>query len=115
MRELNIEERLFKIEENITIIRRMLEELLNRRIIETKQDDDKAIMTVKQVAQFLDLDVNIIYEKCARGDIPYFRLGKRYRFKKVDIIGWLNGHTKGPDISIDEYVNRYMQKHMMRS
>lgn len=110
-----MEQRVRIIEENIGAIKRMLEELLSRKETQPVASDDNEIMSVKQVAQFLGLDVNIIYAKCSKGDIPYFKLGRGYRFKKADIQKWVQGQKEAPEISVDDYVDRYMQRHILKS
>src|SRR4051812_47696660 len=111
MRELKIEERLTKIEDDVLEIKRMLEELLKRPASSFSVGNDKEIMNVKQVAQLLNLDPNVIYAKCSKGDIPYFKIGKGYRFKKADIIKWVEKQkTEPPEISVEEFVNEYLQK-----
>jgi excisionase family DNA binding protein len=114
MRELNIEQRLTDIEENVFAIRRMLEELLSKQTTQPIADDNE-IMSVKQVAQFLGLDTNLIYARCAKGDIPYFKIGKHYRFKKVDVRKWLKGQKEQSDFSVDDYVEKYLQQHVLKA
>jgi excisionase family DNA binding protein len=75
---------------------------------------DKVIMSVKQVAQFLGVVINIIYVKCAKGDIPYFKIGKQYRFKKEDILNWVKEQNECPEFCVDDYVNKYMLKHVLK-
>jgi excisionase family DNA binding protein len=82
MRELNIERRLMRIEENIEIVKHMLEKILNKPEARPSVEEVNDIMSVKQVAQYLGLECNVIYAKCAQGDIPYFKIGKGYRLKK---------------------------------
>lgn len=115
MRELSIEQRLSSIENNVFAIKRMLEDLLNKQESSPVRCDDNEIMNVKQVASFLGLDANIIYAKCTKGDIPYFKLGRGYRFKKVDILKWLAEQKEAPEFSVDEYVDRYMQTHILKT
>lgn len=114
MRELNIEQRLNQLDENVAAIKRMLEELLNKQAIQSLDKENNEIMSVKQVAQFLGLDPNIIYTKCSKGDIPYFKIGKQYRFKRQDIIKWIGEQKELPTFSVDDYVNKYMQTHQLK-
>lgn len=115
MRQLSIEERLARVEENTAAIRRMLEGLLDKQSAQFEKSEGEEIMTVKQLAQFLGLDINIIYAKCAKNDIPHFRIGKQYRFKKQDILKWIKTQKEQPDFSVDEYVNRYMQENILKA
>jgi excisionase family DNA binding protein len=114
MQKLNIEQRLNRIEENIAAIKRMMEELSRKPTERAIADDDNEIMTVKQVGKYLDLDVNVIYAKCAKADMPYFRIGKGYRFKKADILKWMEEQREGSELSVEDYVDKYMQKHVLK-
>jgi excisionase family DNA binding protein len=114
MRELNIEQRLIRIEENVEVIKQMLENLLQKSETGLSFEDGNEVMSVKQVARYLGLDANVIYAKCAKGDIPYFKIGKGYRFKKNDIEQWIQGKKKKLEISVDVFVNKYMQTHILK-
>jgi excisionase family DNA binding protein len=114
MRELSIEQRLIRIDENIAVIKQILETLISKPVTQSETNDDKVIMSVKQTAQFLSVDINTIYAKCAKGDIPYFKIGKQYRFKKDDILNWVKAQNECSEFSVDDYVNRYMQKHILK-
>ena len=116
MRELNIEKRLTKIEDNILAIRQMLEELLKKPMDNRPIGNNEEIMNVKQVAQFLNLDPNVVYAKCSKGDIPYFKIGKGYRFNKTDILKWVEKQKiETPEICVDDYVNEYLQKNVLKA
>lgn len=114
MRELTTEQRLKSIEDNLSVIKRMLEMVLKTQVTPVHIDDDCEIMTVKQVATYLNLDPNIIYNKCSKGDIPYFKIGKGYRFKKVEIIKWAEKQKELPDISVDDFVEKYLQRYRLK-
>ena len=47
------------------------------------------VMTVEQLARYLQLDKQTVYRKARIGDIPVVRIGKVLRFKKEVIDGWL--------------------------
>ncbi len=113
MRELDIEQRLIRIEESITVIRNLLEKSVDQHPVNDKEE--KEIMSVKQLAQFLGIDPAIIYSKCGRNEIPYFKLGRQYRFKKSEIEKWMKESKSDNTVSVDDYVDRYLQKHVMKS
>eukprot|EP01035_Chromulina_nebulosa_P068012 gene68012-93185_t len=69
------------------------------------QDRDKEILSVKQLADFMNVDINLIYAKCSRGEIPCFRVGKQYRFEKRRIVEWMSGQKTGSDFSVQNYVD----------
>jgi excisionase family DNA binding protein len=115
MQKLNTDQRLDRIEENLVVIKRLLEQLLNKPATNSSLNSDNEIMSVKQVAKFLNLDANIIYAKCAKGEIPYFKIGKGYRFKKTDILKWVQGQKETSDISVDQFVDQYLQTHILKA
>ncbi len=48
------------------------------------------VMTADEVAAFLGVDRNTVYEYAARGVIPHRRLGKRMIFRRGTIVAWLD-------------------------
>lgn len=100
-------------EENISVIRGMLEELVKQPRSQVSEENE--IMSVKQLAPFLGIDATIIYAKCGRGEIPYFKLGKQYRFRKAEIIKWLKEQKEDPSVDVDDYVAKYLQRNTLKS
>lgn len=47
------------------------------------------VMTVGQVAKYLQLDQQTVYRKARLGEIPVVHIGKVLRFKKDVLDGWL--------------------------
>jgi len=48
------------------------------------------VMTAEQVAAFLGVDRNTVYDYAARGTIPHRRLGKRVLFHRAALVAWLD-------------------------
>ena len=48
------------------------------------------IMTADEVAEFLGVDRNTVYDYAGRGLIPHQRLGKRILFARGAILSWLD-------------------------
>jgi len=46
-------------------------------------------LTVKQVADYLQLSVDLIYRLAQQGKIPVSKVGGRWRFKKDKIDQWM--------------------------
>ena len=64
--------------------------------------------------EFLKLDLNVIYTKCGDGQIPYFKMGKLYKFKKSEILEWVKKQDASSPFSVDDYVERYLQKNQLK-
>ncbi len=50
---------------------------------------EKEIMTVKQVADYLQMDEHTIYKLSRSGKIPALKIAGQWRFKKDVIDSWL--------------------------
>lgn len=47
------------------------------------------ILTLKEVAQYLKLTEKTAYRLAAEGKLPGFKVGGSWRFKKDDILEWI--------------------------
>lgn len=106
-----IEERLEQIEKDISQIKMMISLLSNNDSTQPKQEP---FLNVKDVSSFLKIDSNIIYTACNKGEIPFVKIGKSYKFKKEDILNWIEVGKDKKMTNIDEYVNTYLQKNRLR-
>ena len=55
------------------------------------------VMTADEVATYLRVDRNTVYEFAGRGEIPHRRLGKRMIFRRGSIIAWLDAGAASAD------------------
>jgi len=62
--------------------------------MKAKRIHEKAIMTIKEVAKYLDVHPAIIYRLAQRGDIPAFKIGSDWRFHKKYIDEWIAREMK---------------------
>ena len=54
------------------------------------------LMTAKELASVIRLNVKTIYSLVARGMIPYVRIGSALLFSKAQIIAWLEERNFRP-------------------
>jgi excisionase family DNA binding protein len=52
--------------------------------------EEKEIMTVKQVAEYLQMDEHTIYKLARSGQIPSIKIAGQWRFKKEVIDKWIS-------------------------
>lgn len=52
------------------------------------------IITIKEVAEYLKIKEKTAYHLAANGDIPGFKVGGSWRFKKSEIDKWINEQQK---------------------
>jgi len=46
-------------------------------------------MTVQDVAEYLNVDPKTVYRMVKRGDLPGFKVGGSWRFRREDIDDWI--------------------------
>ncbi|HBE45179.1 MAG TPA: DNA-binding protein [Deltaproteobacteria bacterium] len=54
------------------------------------EEKEKEIMTVKQVAEYLQMDEHTIYKLARKGLIPSLKIAGQWRFKKDVIDKWIS-------------------------
>ena len=52
--------------------------------------ETRDVMTADEVAVFLGVDRNTVYDFASRGVIPHQRLGKRLLFRRGAVVAWLD-------------------------
>ena len=55
----------------------------------------REIMTVKQVAEYLQMDEHTIYKLARSGQIPSIKIAGQWRFKKDVIDKWIENESIG--------------------
>jgi excisionase family DNA binding protein len=108
-----MEDRLDEIEHGVHEIKTLLLKLTLPKTFTTEKLVDE-FMNVKELARFAKVETSTIYSACARHEIKFLKLGKLYKFKKDDVMAWLNSKSNGNSIDVDEYVEKYLQKHVLK-
>ncbi|MCK7557555.1 helix-turn-helix domain-containing protein [Chitinophaga sedimenti] len=65
-------------EADIREMKAMLSELVEVARGTGQPPQEEHIMSAREVADFLRIDVSLVYSKCSRGELPYSKLGKHY-------------------------------------
>lgn len=52
-------------------------------------NDKSDLITIKQVAEFLNLAEKTVYRMANDGEIPAFKIGGSWRFKRSEVEEWL--------------------------
>lgn len=103
------DERWEKIEAELTEIKSMLRQILGAKAEQPEPKEE--IINARDVAKLLGIDIATVYAKCAKNSIPHFKMGKQYKFRLSEFNAWLEKRGSEPHIDIDQYVNKYLQKH----
>ncbi len=62
-----------------------------------KSIQSERLLTIEQVANYLQLPKSTVYTYAQRGSIPAFKVGRNWRFKREDIEAWLEERKRGYD------------------
>ena len=57
---------------------------------------DDQLMSVKELAAYLQVDVSSIYLWSQRGQIPAMKVGKMWRYRRSEIDAWLESRRSQP-------------------
>lgn len=85
----------------------------NHLIGEKKQmENDEKIISLKDVMQLTGLARQTIYGRVSRGTIPYYKAedGKRLRFKKSEILEWMQSGKKYSKNKVEQAIDAYFEK-----
>ena len=107
------EDRLGKMEMDLQLIKSMLKEVLTNQANGTAISEER-IMNVNEAVEFLGIEKHVLYAKCANGEIPCFRIGKLYKFKRSELIQWMDAQGLNKKLDTDEYVSRYLQMNILK-
>ncbi len=106
------DERFGKIEMDLQLIKSMLKEVLTNQA--NGSATEEKIMNVNEAVGFLGLEKHVLYAKCANGEIPCFRVGKLYKFKRSELLKWMESQGLNKRLDTDDFVNRYLQTHILK-
>jgi len=56
--------------------------------------DEDSILTIDQVAKYLQVSPQTVYKWAQDGEIPAAKLGKEWRFRKRILDEWLDGKIR---------------------
>ena len=62
---------------------------------ELSPDDQSKVMTIAEVADYLNCHYGTVYRLVRGGDLPAFRLGGSWRFLRSDLEQWIAIRTSG--------------------
>lgn len=68
------------------------------------------LMTAKQVSELLEVNPSTLYQWVHLGLIPYVKLGKCVRFKKIELFRWIDKNLRKERVSF-KTVEKALRKH----
>ena len=64
------------------------------------------VMTVREVADYLKVKDRTIYRLVSSGEMPGFKVGGSWRFRKAEIDRWTESNAVGPSEEHTQVVSR---------
>ena len=61
-----------------------------------KPPPSESVLTVKEVADYLRVNQRTVYRLAVEGKLPGFKVGATWRFKRLDIEGWITSQSNKP-------------------
>lgn len=59
-----------------------------------ERNEPEPLWTVEEVAVFLGVHVQTVYEKSRLGEIPSIKIGSRLRFRPAEIQAWVDAQKR---------------------
>jgi len=59
---------------------------------------EKVYLNIKEASQLLGISTSTIYKRTPNNQIPHYKLGRLVRFKKNELIDYMESHKKEPKI-----------------
>ncbi len=105
-----LEARISELEASVRVLKRLVHHQIPQNCTGVSRDNQ--LLTVKDVVTLIGLPYHIIYANAKSGDIPSFRIGKRYKFSRKKVLEWFeNKFDKAAEV--DEFVDKYLQKNLL--
>ena len=97
------------INERLNVIEKLLIDIYSKPVNSNaiKQND---IMTIKELAGYIDISLSCIYKMTCNREIPCFKRGKRLYFKREEINEWVCKNRKKTMEEIEEEATAYILK-----
>lgn len=67
---------------------------------------EQAYMSVAEVAAYLGVSQDWVYEKAAAGELPSYKFGGHRRFKREELDAYVESHRSGPAGSVTSLAER---------
>lgn len=108
-----MEEQLCRIEKELLLIKNLLIEVLAGQV--KVEATEEKIINLKEAVDFLGLEKHIVYAKCSTGEIPCFKVGKLYKFKRSELIKWMEDQGISTKNATEDFVSKYLQTHILKA
>lgn len=88
------------------IVENVIERL--KPLLSNKNQDGDFIFGIQELSKYLGVTPKWVYERTHFKEIPYYKLGKKLKFKKRDIDKWMDS-KKVPSIDTSDRILNYIK------
>lgn len=75
-----------------------------------KGNEDLKFYTTSEVAEMLQMNVQVIARKLQHGELPGYKIGKDWRVRESDLLAWLDKHSNQNSMKpADRIIGRFMK------
>lgn len=60
------------------------------------------ILTLPEVAQLLRIAEKTVYTMAQKGELPAFKVGVQWRFRRTDLNAWIDAKTRRSDVKHED-------------
>lgn len=68
------------------------------------------VLTLKEAADFLRTSTNTIYNLIKKHEIPASKIGRQYKFTRIELLSWLAEHSLYHRNYLKEYLDGIFQE-----
>ena len=87
-----------------------LKQLLLKRSDQQIATPQEQLLTIQEVAKFLNLTVPTIYSKVSKGELPFMKRGKRLHFSSTELMQYLKDGRNKTNAEIEAEAHTYLSK-----
>ena len=73
-------------------VNQMLEQAINERVDELAKQ--KYFLNMKELSEYVNLSIPVIHDRLILNDLPHYRMGTKYLFKRSEVDAFLDEMTK---------------------
>jgi excisionase family DNA binding protein len=64
-----------------------------KQFFENQNKPDDRLLTKKEIADFLNVSIKMIDRKVSMKEIPYLKIGRLVRFRRLEVLTWAEEST----------------------
>ncbi len=96
--------------EKLRSIESLLIEQNGRTVNTIEADPQKDILTISDATEYLNLSKSAIYKMTSKLTIPFYKVGKKVYFKRIELLEWIVKHRVKTREDIEKEAIQYLSR-----